>query len=99
MCAAHIRKASGNEARSICDRTIELAQQLITTSQNPHGHKNRDGLAMAYSNRGVLRAVSGDLIGANADFDRALQQNRHTDVARHNKRISEAAALVAQNER
>jgi len=97
MCAAHIRKASIVAAQYVCDMAIELAQQPITTSRNPHGHKNREGLAMAYSNRGVLRAVSGDSAGANADFERALQQNRRTDVAIHNKRINQTAARVARN--
>ena len=98
MCAARIRQARIIEAQKTCDRAIELAQQPITTLRNPHGHRNREGLAMAYANRGVLRAVSGDNDGANADFERALQQNRRTDVTIHNKRVNDRALQVARND-
>jgi len=97
MCAAHIRKASTLEAQIICDRAIELAKLPITTSRNPHGHKNREGLAMAYSNRAILRSISGNHEGASADFALALQQKRNTNVTIHNKRIHETRLQVARN--
>ncbi len=97
MCAAHIRNASTEQAQIVCDRAIELAKLPITTSRNPHGHKNREGLAMAYSNRAILRSISGNHDGATADFALALQQKRSTNVIMHNKRIHETLVQVAHD--
>lgn len=93
-CAALIAQRDLDAAEGVCDRSVELAQRPITTVYNPRGHADREALAMAYSNRAVLRSLRGDAAGAAADIDRALRQNRYQSDVAHNKQIS-ANALVA----
>ncbi len=94
LCAAFIAKRDLEEAVAACDTAVDLAGEPITTGKNPHGHSNRDALAMAYSNRAVLNWLRGDADKAGDDIRRALRQNRHTDEIRHNEQVG-AAALLA----
>ncbi len=94
LCAALIAKRDLDEAAPACDRAVELAGEPITTGQNPHGHSNRDALAMAYSNRAVLNWLRGNAEQADNDIRRALRQNRHTTEIRHNEQVG-AASLLA----
>ena len=96
LCAAHIGRNSLDEAVSACDRAVDSAQSQITTLRNPHGHTNRLGLAKAYSNRGILRVLRGELQAAAADFAKALRQQRHTAVVAHNARRGQALSSVAR---
>lgn len=98
LCAANISLGELLQAQSVCDSAVELAAKPLTTTRNPHGHANREALAKAHSNRGVLRALQGDLVGAQVDFDLASKQRRYRDVVLHNLEVaaSAQALLTAQ---
>ena len=68
-----------------------------STVYSPSGHADREALAMAYSNRAVLRWLSGDAAGASADIERALRQHRYESDVAHNQRIV-TTSLVARVE-
>lgn len=96
LCAAYIGQAALEEAVVACDEAVSAAKAPLTTERMPHGHRDRDGLAKAYSNRAVLRALRGDVAAAAADLESAAQQNRHEAVVRNNAVVIERAALMAQ---
>ncbi len=96
-CAALIAQRDLDAAVEVCDRSVEFAKRPITTVYNPRGHADREALAMAYSNRAVLRSLRGDAAGAAADLERALRQNRYQSDVAHNQQIS-ANAVVARSE-
>lgn len=98
LCVAYIRVSALDEATAACDKAVSLARRPITTLSNPHGHVNRDGLAKAHLNRGVLLAILGDLESASADFNVALRQNRQPDVVRHNMQVSSAQMTAARED-
>ena len=87
LCAALIARRDLDDAVAPCDAAVDLAQVPITTGLNPHGHSNRDALAIAYSNRAVLNWLLGDSEAASSDILRALRQNRYADEIRHNQRL------------
>ncbi len=97
LCAALIASRELDAAGEACDKAVELAQLPITTGMNPHGHSNREALAMAFSNRAVLRWLRGDADGATVDVTRALRQNRHGDEVRHNRQVGTAALLASSD--
>ncbi len=94
-CAALIAGRDLDAAEAVCDRSVEMAQRPITTVYNPRGHRDREALAMAYSNRAVLRSLRGDARGAASDITVALRQNRFQSDVAHNQRVS-TTALVAR---
>ena len=96
-CAALIAGRDLDAAAEACDRSVEFARRPITTVYNPRGHADREALAMAYSNRAVLRSLRGDADGAAADIDRALRQHRYEADVRHNQQRS-TTSLVARGE-
>ncbi len=94
LCAAYIRTDTLEKAVSACDNAVDLAKAPITTARNPYGHTNRDGLAKAHLDRGVLRSILGDLEAARTDFELALRQGRQPELVRHNMRLN-ASSLTA----
>lgn len=96
LCAAYIAQAALEKAATACDEAVTAAETSLTTARVPHGHRDRDGLAKAYSNRAVFRALSGDTRAAAADLKSAARQNRQEAVIRNNAAVIERAALVAQ---
>lgn len=94
LCAALIASRELHAAASACDNAVVLARRPITTVSNPHGHRDRDALAMAHSNRAVLRWLRGDIDGANADVLVAMRQNRYVDEVRHNSEVGATATLA-----
>ncbi len=97
LCAALIASGDLDAAVEVCDEAVELARAPITTGMNPHGHSDREALAMAYSNRAVLRWLRGNVDGADADVTRALRQNRHANEVRHNRQVGTSAALASND--
>lgn len=95
LCAAYVRSNALDAAVAACDRAVELAEVPITTLRFPHGHTNREGLAKAYLNRGVLRTALGEFQAARADFEFALSQDRETAAVRHNLQLTEARMTAA----
>jgi tetratricopeptide (TPR) repeat protein len=98
LCAAYIRSNSLELATAACDRAVNLANVPITTMRNPHGHTNRDGLAKAHLNRGVLRTALGETDGARSDFEYALSMDRQSEIARHNLQLNESRTVAARSD-
>ena len=84
-CTTLIAERQLEEAVAACDNALDIAKVPITTGLNPHGHSNREALAVAYSNRAILNWLLGDAEAASTDLARALRQNRHADEIRHNQ--------------
>ena len=79
LCVAYAKSGQLEAAELACDKAVIAAKRLkrSTSSSFADGTPTRIRgryLAIALSNRGVLRAVSGDLEAAKQDFDEALAQ-------------------------
>jgi tetratricopeptide (TPR) repeat protein len=98
LCAAYIGKAALAEAREACDAAVDSAQTPITTARVPYGHRDREGLAKAYSNRAILKTLLGETEAARADIELAARQNRHLAVIEHNEEIIGASPRLARGE-
>lgn len=98
LCAAYIGKAALPEAREACDAAVDAAQSPITTARVPYGHRDREGLARAYSNRAILRTLLGEIEEARADIELAARQNRHLAVIEHNQEVIGASPRLAHGE-
>ena len=96
-CAALIASGELDAAETACDSSVELAQRPITTVYNPRGHRDREALAMAYSNRAVLRSLRGDADAAASDIAIALRQNRYQAEVNHNQQLSTAAVVASRS--
>lgn len=75
LCVAYTKTRSFDEASEACDAAVQKRRRVGTTTA-PYapalrGASARDH-AVALSNRGVLRAVTGDIKGAREDFEASL---------------------------
>lgn len=73
LCVALVASGRFNAASETCDQAVQTRHKLIRRSRNAPLHLRRD-YAIALSNRGVLRALDGDLAGARDDFEEAIAQ-------------------------
>jgi hypothetical protein len=69
LCVAYTKTGAFEKAEASCARALSLARSM----DRMPGSRMREHTAtsLALRNRGVLRAVSGDAMGAAADFRRA----------------------------
>lgn len=67
LCVAHTVKREFTEAYDACDEALTLAKR----ADRSYARLRRSEMAKALTNRGVLRAISGDAIGAARDFREA----------------------------
>ena len=76
LCVAYTVTMAFDKARSACDEAVRVrdvdAKTVSRYSPMDDRVSARD-TAIAYSNRGVLRAVTGDESGARADFETAAE--------------------------
>lgn len=77
LCVAYTMTGELQKADIECGAALELSQ----------GKAAERDMAIALSNLGVLKAVSGDLSGAQEDFTRALEMNRKIRQASDNLEI------------
>ena len=90
LCVAHTMVGQFKHAEHFCDEAIAEAEKAAATGRG----KNRDHAAewaMAYSNRGVLRARTGDLEGASSDFGLAIEKQSGTELPVHNMAVMKQA--------
>jgi Flp pilus assembly protein TadD len=77
LCAALSMLGEFDQAEPYCDEAIKLADKSPVPA--PRSWKARNQMttqqAQAYSNRGVMRMLSGDNIGAEQDFQVAIERN------------------------
>lgn len=83
LCVAQTKLNDFGQAELSCDIAVQLAEFAAE-----HGHRPDldyvTELAVALSNRGVLRAMTGDLAGAEDDFRKAAGLNPETDTPAQN---------------
>jgi Tfp pilus assembly protein PilF len=94
-CVSELLSHEVDAAMQSCQRALSVAPADLMTSLTPSFHKRAEVLTHLYSNRGVVRAVSGDVFGAREDFERALELDEANDNARSNLELI-AAGDVAQ---
>ena len=98
LCAAYIGTAALAEAQGACDAAVDAAQAPMTTARVPYGHRDREGLAKAYSNRAILRVLVGEMEAAHEDIELASRQNRHLEVVEHNQDVMSASPRLARRD-
>jgi tetratricopeptide (TPR) repeat protein len=77
LCVAYTMTGDLEKADAECDAALKLSE----------GKAVRNHIAVALSNLGVVKAVSGDLNGAQQNFNRALEFNRKLSEASDNLRV------------
>lgn len=89
LCVAYVKLKRAEEARKSCEAAVAAREG---TSRKKHWYPlansggrlfDRDR-AVALSNRGVLRALTGDLDGAQADFEMSASITNSLDATRTN---------------
>lgn len=83
MCVSYTILKDYQRARRSCAKAVKV---LLATKARQRRAKRQDttSLAMAYSNRGVLRALSDDLQGAHKDFVKAQHYAVDSQKYAHN---------------
>ena len=83
LCVALTKTGELDKAEAVCNKAlgIELENSKVPVSEK---RAQRDYVAMAYSNRGVLRALAGDLGAARQDFAAALAINTRISAPEQN---------------
>jgi hypothetical protein len=74
LCVAQTASRAFAGARSSCDRAVELARRVDGAEQRGI-RRGTPATARALSNRGVLRALSGDPTGAGRDMRAAAMES------------------------
>ncbi len=83
MCVAHTILKDYQRADYACAKTVNILR-AAKARQRGSLRSDTTSLAMAYSNRGVLRALTGDLQGAEQDFTKARKYATREDQYEHN---------------
>ncbi|MCT6701044.1 hypothetical protein [Rheinheimera sp. 4Y26] len=97
LCVAYSKQGQSAQAKRACHQAVMLVRQA---GEGPVGMQ-RQLRSYAYSNRGVAKVLSGDNIGALADFQRAHRINANA-VSQHNlgkltSSLNTGTALLAAN--
>jgi len=87
LCVAYVKLNRIDDARQSCDAAIAARDPASGASRwraiSGSGSRRFDE-AMALSNRGVLRALSGDTDGAQTDFERSAQLTDRLEEVHYN---------------
>lgn len=101
LCVALTKSGQLAKADAVCTKAVTLAERSgIAAPRLQYGNDNRRYVAIALSNRGVLKAVSGDPLAATRDFrDAAGMARAGADLPRRNLAYLEATTTdrVAMN--
>lgn len=85
LCVAYTLTGKFDQAAPACEAAISKSKQNGRQENSPlNPYDDSRDLALAYSNRGVLRAVSGDIEGAIQDFEYAAEVNTDLVAAAEN---------------
>jgi Tfp pilus assembly protein PilF len=100
LCVAYTKSGDIEAARIACEEAVVAAKTFRKVPRSDHAMETPAQmraryLAIALSNRGVLRAVTGDFDAARADFDAALAQEARFSSVRANIEKLEVAATTA----
>src|SRR5690606_5964825 len=92
LCVAYTATRDYVDARSSCDAALELAR-AVDASRARKTFRMDHETAKAMTNRGVLKALTGDVAGAADDFRKATAMSAALAAAERNlARIDGAAA-------
>lgn len=94
LCVSRLMSHDVEGALASCDKAVSVAPSDLTSSLAPMYHKRAEVMTHLYSNRGVVRAVSGDLSGARDDFARALELDDSNGKARRNLELISSVDLA-----
>ena len=86
LCVAYTKTNQLPEAERACSAALKSSKPLFGLYDVP---RNTD-YAVALSNRGVIRAVTGDIERARQDFQAAIRANRSLSAAAENLAILDA---------
>lgn len=92
LCVAYTMTENLSEAEKACFQALQRSK--IAASPWNDSYKLREDRAVAFSNRGVLRAVSGDAEGAEEDFQRAIRLSSSLEAPALN--LARLSARTAQ---
>jgi hypothetical protein len=98
LCVAYTMTMKFKEAEQACDAALSARDKVRFPARWYNSFVKRTTVrdkAMALSNRGVLRAVTGDAAGARADFESAIGLESALDSARANLTRLDAKTLQA----
>jgi tetratricopeptide (TPR) repeat protein len=101
LCVAYSMLGQFDQAEPKCDEAINAAEN--SPAGKPRNWKGRNQLAtqhaFAYSNRGVMRILSGNVIGAEEDFRTALERKPNLRAPTQNlakTQVETTAPIVAK---
>lgn len=82
LCVAYAMANDLPKAEKACMQALRSRSKSAAFWN--HSFRAREDRAVAYSNRGVIRAISGDVEGAMEDFRRAVRLSGTFEPAAHN---------------
>jgi hypothetical protein len=83
LCVAHTMVGQYRHAQRYCDEALEAAESAARSGRRPDREYTTEW-ALAYSNRGVLRARMGDTESARLDFRAAIDLHCGSELPVHN---------------
>ncbi|KAA9132635.1 hypothetical protein F3N42_05295 [Marinihelvus fidelis] len=111
LCVGYTMTKAFTKAEAACDAAVGedgapdtlFDMDEAFSGARPRKSEARNREAVALSNRGVLRAVTGDMVGAREDFERAAATSDIVDAAEINltrlTALAPAPATIAQADR
>lgn len=94
LCVAYAMTKRLSKAEEACVQALRSSRKSAAFWNHSY-RRQREDRAVAYSNRGVIRAVSGDIEGAMEDFRRAVKLSGTFEPAAHNLARLNAKATPA----
>tara|TARA_Y100001933_G_scaffold183876_1_gene182709 strand:+ start:13324 stop:13827 length:504 start_codon:yes stop_codon:yes gene_type:complete len=94
LCVSLLKSKDVDGAMESCQRALSVAPTDLNSSLLMGTGKRTAIMTHLYSNRGVVRAVAGDVFGARADFERALSLDEDNANARANLEVISASGIA-----
>ncbi|MCT8987979.1 hypothetical protein [Shewanella phaeophyticola] len=88
LCAGYVQMSDMEKAQKACSAAVKSARSLVAVP-------SMSVRAYAYNNRGVMKLMNHDNLGALADFKRAAKVD-NSSIYKHNLKRLEAALNTAQ---
>lgn len=98
LCVSQVKADDLSAAMMSCERAVRAAPVDLGTTLAPSPRKRAEVMTHLYSNRGVVKALSGDAFGARADFERALSLDPENANARRNLDVVSSSGLASQGD-
>lgn len=98
LCVAQLKSEEVEAALGSCNRALSTAPAELRSSLVSLNHKRAEVMTHLYSNRGVVRAIKGDVFGARSDFERAVALDGDNDNARRNLEYVANSELAQRSE-